>query len=234
MIILGGIHLKESLHNGHRQRLKNRFLQEGLHNFEEHEILQLILFYAIPYKDTNELAHQLINKYGSLSKVVEADPKDLIKINGISEHSAILLNLLPHFIRRYMADRGKEKLSLDSSKKAGEFACNLYYGISYEVFYVICLDIQHNLLHYEIVHEGTIDEAPIYPRLIVESALRHKAHSIILSHNHPGGTLDVSQADINATKKIKSALAPIEIEVMDHIIIADNRYISFTEQRIIV
>ncbi|KOA18071.1 hypothetical protein CLHOM_35840 [Clostridium homopropionicum DSM 5847] len=226
--------MKKSLHNGHRQRLKNRFLQEGLQSFEDHEVLQLILFYAIPYKDTNEIAHKLINKFGSLSKVVEANPKDLEKISGISEHSSILISLFPHFIRKYMADRGKEKLSLDSSKKAGEFACSLYYGISYEVFYVICLDAQHNLLHYEIVHEGTIDEAPIYPRLIVESALRHKAHSIILSHNHPGETMNISESDINATKRIISALAPIEIDVIDHIIIAGNRYISFSEQKIIV
>lgn len=226
--------MQEPLHTGHRQRLKNRFLLEGLQNFEDHEVLQLILFYSIPYKDTNELAHQLINTFGSLSKVVEANPKDLEKVIGISEHSAILLSLLPHFFRKYMADRGKEKLSLDSSKKAGEFACGLYYGISYEVFYVVCLDAQHNLLHYEIVHEGTIDEAPIYPRLIVESALRHKAHSVILSHNHPGGTLNISEPDINATKRIISALAPIEIDVIDHIIIAGNRYISFSEQKIIV
>lgn len=226
--------MKESLHLGHRQRLKNRFLQEGLQNFEDHEVLQLMLFYAIPYKDTNELAHQLINKFGSLSKVVEANPKDLEKVSGISEHSAILLSIIPHFFRKYMADRQKKKLNLDSSKKAGEFACSLYYGISYEVFYVICLDAQHNLLHYEIVHEGTIDEAPIYPRLIVESALRHKAHSVILSHNHPGGTSNISEADINATKRIISALAPIEIDVIDHIISVGNSYISFREQKIIV
>lgn len=224
----------ESLHNGHRQRLKNRFLNEGLHNFEDHEILQLILFYAIPLKDTNELAHLLINKFGSLSRVVEADFKDLVNLDGISEHSAILLSMLPQFFRRYTADRRKERISIDSSKKAGDFACNLYYGIKYEVFYVICLDSKNKLLHYEIIHEGTINEAPIYPRLIVESALRHKAHSVILSHNHPGGTLEASQADIDATNKIISALKPIEIEVVDHIIVGGDKYTSFREQRIIL
>lgn len=222
--------MEESLHNGHRQRLKKRFLHEGLQNFEDHEILQLILFYAIPMKDTNELAYLLLDKYGSLSKVVEADPKDLVKIDGISEHSAILLNILPQFYIRYKTDRGKEKICLDTSKKSGEFIGNLYYGISYEVVYILCLDVQHNLIHYEILHEGTIDEALIYPRLVVESALRHKAHSIILSHNHPGGTFDISEADIAATNKISSALRTIDIDVMDHIIITGDKYISFTEQ----
>lgn len=230
---IGGVCLEESLHNGHRQRLKKRFLQEGLQNFEDHEILQLILFYAIPMKDTNELAHLLLEKYGSISKVVEADPKDLVKIDGISEHSAILLNILPQFYIRYKTDRGKERICLDSLKKAGEFIRNLYYGISYEIVYILCLDVQHNLIHYEILHEGTIDEASIYPRLVVESALRHKAHSIILSHNHPGGTLDISKADIDATKRIISALSPIEIDVMDHIIITGDRYISFAEQGVL-
>lgn len=230
---IGGFMIRQSMYSGHRQRLKNRFLHEGLHNFEDHEVLELLLFYAIPCKDTNELAHELINRYGSLSKVIEADPKDLERVIGISEHSAILISLLPHFFRKYMADREKEKLSLDTSKKAGEFACRLYYGISYEVFYVICLDAKHKLIHYEIVHKGTIDEAPIYPRLIVESALRHKAHSVILSHNHPGGTTDISEADINATKKIISALNPIEIEVVDHIVVVENEYISFSEKNLL-
>lgn len=225
--------MKESLHDGHRKRLKKRFLDEGLKNFEDHEILQLILFYAIPIKDTNELAHILIDKYGSLSKVIEADPKDLVRIDGISEHSAILLNLLPQFYIRYKTDRGKEKTCLDSSKKAGEFIRNLYYGISYEVVYILCLDAQYNLIHYEILHEGTIDEALIYPRLAVESALRHKALSIILSHNHPGGTPVISQADIAATKKISNALNAIDIEIMDHVIIAGDRYISFKEQGVL-
>jgi len=221
------------MHEGHRERLKNRFLTEGLDGFEQHQILELLLFYVIPRKDTNPLAHQLIEKYGSLSSVLEADHKDLASMSGVGNNTAALLSLIPSLARLYFKDKWGDKPVLNSSSKAGEYAVSLFAGRNYEVFYVICLDAQNRVNYAALVHEGTINEAPVYPRLIVETALRHQANSVILAHNHPGGSLKPSSADIEVTKKIISALEAIAIGVVDHIIVAGNGYTSFKEKSIL-
>ena len=217
------------MHEGHRKRLKMRFLKDGLDSFEPHQVLELLLFYSIPRKDTNELAHELLKKYGSLSGVFEADPKDLAQISGIGENTAYLLSLIPQLARRYSNDKWGDKPELNSSTKAGNFAVSLFGGRTYEVFYIICLDSQNRVNYSELVHEGTINEAPVYPRVLVEAAIRHKANSVILAHNHPGGTLNPSRADIEATRTICTALESISIKVVDHIIVCGEKYYSFAE-----
>ncbi|HOQ01763.1 MAG TPA: DNA repair protein RadC [Acetivibrio clariflavus] len=217
------------MHEGHRKRLKMRFLKEGLDSFEPHQVLELLLFYSIPRKDTNELAHKLLERYGSLSGVFDADIKDIVKIQGIGENTAFLLNLIPHLARKYYNDKWGPKPELNSSSKAGNYAISLFAGRNYEAFYIICLDAQNRVNYSELVHEGTINEAPVYPRLLVEAAIRHKANSVILAHNHPGGTLTPSRADIEATKTICTALESISIKVIDHIIVCGDKYYSFAE-----
>lgn len=222
------------MHTGHRKRLKNRFLEEGLDSFEPHQVLELLLFFSIPRRDTNEIAHKLLKKFGSLSGVFEADIKELVKVEGIGENSAFLISMIPHLSRRYLNDKWRDKPELNSSSKAGEYAISLFAGRTYEVFYVICLDAQNRVNYAALVHEGTINEAPIYPRIIVETALRHKANSVILAHNHPGGSLNPSRGDIEATKVIKNALESISIKVVDHIIVCGERYVSFAERGLLV
>jgi DNA repair protein RadC len=222
------------LHTGHRKRLKNRFLEEGLDSFEPHQVLELLLFFSIPRRDTNEIAHKLLKKFGSLSGVFEADIKELVKVEGIGENSAFLISMIPQLSRRYLNDKWRDKPELNSSSKAGEYAISLFAGRTYEVFYVICLDAQNRVNYAALVHEGTINEAPIYPRIIVETALRHKANSVILAHNHPGGSLNPSRGDIEATKVIKNALESISIKVVDHIIVCGERYVSFAERGLLV
>ncbi|NLI57869.1 MAG: DNA repair protein RadC [Clostridium sp.] len=222
------------MHTGHRKRLKNRFLEEGLDSFEPHQVLELLLFFSIPRRDTNEIAHKLLKKFGSLSGVFEADIKELVKVEGIGENSAFLISMIPQLSRRYLNDKWRDKPELNSSSKAGEYAISLFAGRTYEVFYVICLDAQNRVNYAALVHEGTINEAPIYPRIIVETALRHKANSVILAHNHPGGSLNPSRGDIEATKVIKNALESISIKVVDHIIVCGERYVSFAERGLLV
>lgn len=221
------------MHRGHRERVKNRFLNEGLDSFEDHQVLELLLFYSIPMRDTNEIAHTLIKQYGSLSAVLEADVADLMTVPGIGKNSAVFLSLMPSIARRYFKDRWGDKPQLNSTTKAGEYLVSLFAGRSYELFYIICLDAQNRVNHAALVHEGTIDQATVYPRLVVEAALRHQSHSVLISHNHPGGTLRPSAADIEVTKLIKSALEPISIRVLDHIIVAGDRYFSFADSGLI-
>jgi len=225
--------MEKKLHEGHRQRVKSRYLSEGLDAFEDHQILEMLLFFSIPMKDTNELAHKMIIEFGSLAGLFEADPKDICKRCGVSENTAILVSLIPSLARRYFKDKWGDKPVLDSSTKAGEYAVSLFAGRTYENFFVICLNSQNRVNYAALVHEGTINEAPVYPRLIVETALRHQANSIILAHNHPGGSMQPSGADINVTKKIVTALEAISISVVDHIIVAGEKYYSFAEKGVI-
>ncbi|MDI9514482.1 MAG: DNA repair protein RadC [Clostridiaceae bacterium] len=222
----------ENIHKGHRERVRDRFMEEGLDSFKDHEVLELLLFYCVRQKDTNELAHRMLKEYGTLHDLLEAHPRDIARRCGVSINTATLISLCVPLARRYMKRKWGNRPVLNSSSRAGEYALSLFAGRVYEAFFAICLDSQNRVNHAALVHEGTINEAPVYPRIIVETALRHKANSVILAHNHPGGSLKPSVADIEVTKKIYSALLPISIRVVDHIIIAGERYTSFAEQGI--
>ncbi len=173
-----------AIHGGHRNRVKERYLDEGLDGFQDHEIVEFLLFYCIPMKDTNELAHRMIKEFGNLHDLLEADPRDIARRCDISLNTAILVSLIAPLSRRYLKQKWGDRPVVNSSSKAGNYAMTLFAGRIYECFFVICLDSQNRVNHAALVHEGTINEAPVYPRLIVETALRHKANSIILSHNH--------------------------------------------------
>ena len=225
--------MEKKLHEGHRQRVKDRYLAEGLDSFTDHQVLEMLLFYCIPMKDTNELAHKIINEFGTLAGLFEADPKDIRERCGVSENTSIMVSLVPSLSRRYLKTKWGDKPVLSSSSKAGEYAISLFAGRTYEAFFLICMDAQNRVIHADLVHEGTINEAPVYPRMIVEAALRHKANSVVLAHNHPGGGLQPSNADIEVTQRITAALETISISIIDHIIVAGNKYVSFAEKGLI-
>lgn len=218
------------MHNGHRERVRKRFLNEGLDNFEPHEVLELLLYYAVPRRDTNELSHKLLKKYGSLSAVLEASVSDLEKNGGLSQSTAVLMSLIPHLSRRYMQDRWGNRPIIGDSTAAGEYCVSLAAGRLYEVFYVICMDKQRRVIRAEIVFEGTVDETPAYPRHIVETVLRYNAQNVILMHNHPSGSLQPSGADIEVTKRVVTVLEAMDINVVDHIIVAGERFTSFADR----
>ncbi len=225
--------MEKKLHEGHRQRVKSRYLAEGLDAFEDHQVLEMLLFFCIPMKDTNELAHKMIREFGSLAGLFEADPKDIRRRCEVSENTAILVSLIPSLSRRYFKGKWGDKPSLNSSSRAGDYAVSLFAGRIYEAFFVICLDGQNRVNYAAMVHEGTLNEVSVYPRLIVEAVLRHQSNSVILAHNHPGGSLNPSQDDLDITRKIVSALEPLSIKVMDHIIVAGDKYMSFKERKLL-
>lgn len=224
--------MAKNIHSGHRERVRERFMEEGLDSFKDHEILELLLYYCVRQRDTNALAHRMLMEYGTLHDLLEAHPRDIARRCKVSLNTATLISLCVPLARRYMNRKWGERPVLNSSFKAGEYAMTLFAGRIYEAFFAICLDSQNRVNHAALVHEGTINEAPVYPRLIVETALRHKASSVILAHNHPGGSLKPSVADIEVTKKIYAALKSISINVVDHIIVAGQNYTSFAEHGI--
>lgn len=217
-------------HKGHRDRVKKRFVNEGLDAFEDHQVLELLLFYAVPQKDTNDLAHRMIDEFGSLAGLFNASTADISRRCGVSENTAILVGMIPSLARRYSAGKNTDKKKLNTVEAAGEHAASLFVGREYENFAVICLDSQKRRIHSAMVHEGTVSEVPVFPRLIVEFCLRHKAHSIFLAHNHPGGSATPSRDDIAVTQTIIDALRPIDIAVNDHFIVADGAWVSMKQQ----
>lgn len=222
------------MHEGHRERLKNRFFKEGLANFAPHEVLELLLTFAIPQKDVNPIGHALLAHFGSLSAVLEAAPEELMRVSGIGRNSAALLSMMPQLFGYYQRDRLREKPLLRNLQQAGEYCKSLFHGNKTESFYLVCLNAQGELIAPVLLHGGTIDEAVIYPRTVVEAALRHNAHAVLLSHNHPGGSLLPSRGDYEATRVVAEALAAIDIRVIDHIIVANGSIASMAQSRILV
>jgi len=222
------------LHLGHRQRLRERFLHEGLAGFADHQVLELILFYAIPRGDTNEIAHRLMRHFGRLSAVFDARVSDLQKVPGVGQQSAILIHTLPALMRRYHTDRiVRDAPILNSAEAVSNYLRPLMSGRTREVFYVLCLDSRLRVKFPAQISEGTVKDAYVHPRVVVEAALAHHASAVVLAHNHPSGHLQPSQADHNLTEQLVRALAVIDINVLDHVIIADDESYSFAEMGVL-
>lgn len=217
------------MHENHRDRLKNRFLAEGLDAFEPHNILELLLFYSIPQKDTNEIAHALIERFGSLSEVFDAPFDELIETPGIKSHSATLLKLIPALSRRYMLDKNHGDEPLSSMDKIGTYLVDKYFGINVETVYLLMLDNKYGVIDCVKLHEGSVNSAAITLRRLMELALYRRASMVVLAHNHPSGVPIPSSDDIFTTREIKRAFDIMEIKMLGHILVAGNQYINIMD-----
>lgn len=221
------------VHDGHRDRMKNKLLEQGLDVFDDHNVLELLLFYSMPRKDTNPLAHELLNSFGSLEAVFEAPTEELSKINGIGENTVTLLKLIPEVSRRYVIDKNRFDDILDSSKKAGEYLVARYMYERDEVVYVLCLDSKCKVICCKELFRGVANSAEISVRKIAELALAKNATSVIISHNHTSGIALPSMEDEITTKRIKTALSSMGITLSDHIVVADDDFISMADSGIL-
>jgi len=216
----------KSVHAGHRERLRERLRKEGLSSFSEHEVLELLLTYAIPQRDVNPLAHELIARFGSLSNVLNADESELMRVSGVGSRAALLLSMMPQLMRYYQLNALGEKPVITNFAQAKAYCQPLFLGAREELAYMVCLSQSGRVLHLALMHTGTIDEITLYPRSIVETAIRHNAHSVVLAHNHPGGTAEPSQADQDTTRKLADVLKGINIHFVDHLIFAGESVYS--------
>jgi len=218
-----------SIHDGHRKRLREQFLEHGLDTFADHQALELLLSFAIPRRDVNPIAHGLMNHFGSFSKVFEASPQDLMEVPGVGEHAITLIRLVTETGRRYQLDRGKEDLILSDTKRMGNFVAPLFHGITDEVVYLVCLDGSLRVTHYEKMAEGSVNALSFSIRRAVEIALKRKAVYVVLAHNHPSGLAIPNVTDMSTTEQLTQALAPLGIRLADHIIVAGDDFVSMRD-----
>ena len=219
--------MADNLHSGHRERLRARLLERGItKTTPHHEILEFILFYSIPRKDTNELAHALINRFGSLTGVFDAPEEELMKIKGISKNTVTLLKLFIPIAKIYIDEKLNPPKDFRNIDEVGLYLLKKYIGYTNEVLTVISLNANGKMLSYDIVAEGGLTEVSASKRQIAEIAIRNRAHCIVLCHNHPGATAVPSAADLALTTIVQESLLSVGIELLDHIILSDDDYVS--------
>ena len=216
---------------GHRCRLRERFLKSGLAGFHDHEVLELLLTFAIPRKDVKTIAKNLLNEFGNnLASVFDAPAEALQRVEGIGENAAVLVGLMPRLFESYQSSRWVRHETFGSTEAAVSYLQALLGTQRNEVFCVLALDSQNRLIAVERVQKGSVNRTAVFPRLVVEASLKHRATAVILAHNHPGGGPLPSAADRQLTQRLKKILGDLDIVVHDHIIIAgDNQFYSFAQ-----
>lgn len=213
------------MHENHRDRVKKRFLEEGLDNFEPHNVLELLLFYAIPQKDTNELAHLLIDRFGSLDKVFDAPIEELKKVPGIKDHSATLIKMIPALARRYAVEQNnKQELVFNNIDTMGQYFVSRYIGVNVETVLLLLLDNKFNAIDCVKIHEGSVNSCEITVRKLTEHAFRSQASMAVLAHNHPSGLAIPSSADLYTTQQLRTALNFLGVKLLAHIVVAGENY----------
>ena len=213
---------------GHRNRVRERYLNTGLDTFQDYEALELLLFYAIPRKDTKSTAKNLISRFGSLPAVLDATLEELTEA-GLSPNAAILLKLVPDMNRYYAVKTDGAGQKVHSTSDAGKILCAMFRHEQTESVRLLCLNAGGKVLKLALLNEGDINAVHFSVRKIVETALSAKAVSVILAHNHPGGTLTPSREDLDATNSAKAALSTVGIQLLDHLIISGDNYCSLRE-----
>jgi len=217
---------------GHRQRIKTKYGKSGLNGWLDYEVLELVLSYAIPRKDTKSIARELLLRFKSINGVLDADNRDLQSINGISKHTALFLNLLKDVSVLYMEERMFRRDLLSSPQVVYDYLKVSLKGLMDEGFKMLFLDNRNQLIAMETLKNGTVNQAIVFPRKIVERALYYNAVGVLVAHNHPSGSLEPSQEDQEVTKDIREALKTVDIALLDHIIIGGNEFFSFKENKI--
>lgn len=215
-----------SMHDGHRARLKQRFLEDNIDGFTDVQALELLLFYAVPRKDTNPIAHALLERFGTLSQVLEASFEELCKVPGISEHAALLLHLTTAMGRRYQVDKTAHMTILPTMEQCADFIVPRFHGRKLETVFLLGLDAKCKVLGCKELGEGGINSANISIRRIVETAIAMGASSVVLAHNHPSGIAVPSKEDVMTTRLVSAALELVDVKLMDSIVVADGDYVS--------
>ncbi len=221
-------------HEGHRGRLKERFRKDGLDSFEPHNVLELLLFYANPRSDTNVIAHRLMERFGSLDAVFDAPFGELCAVKGVGENAATLIMMVPQLTRRYVTEKAEVRNATAGPDDVGEYVLPRFLGLAEERLMLVSLNNMGKITACCTVAEGSIDSVSVSVRKIVETALRYRANKAVLAHNHPNGFAVPSEDDVAMTMNIRKALSTVGIELVDHLIVAHDDYVSMRDSGIFI
>jgi DNA repair protein RadC len=206
--------------------MRQRFEQQGDDGFHDHELLEMLLSCALPRVNTNPIAHELLQTFGSVTGVLDAPSAELMKVPGM------LLRLLPGLCRRYYSEQ-QNHVILDSSEKCGAYLTPRFIGRRVETVFLVCTDAKCRVLGCQLLHAGSVNSAEVNSRKVVETALRFNAAAAVLAHNHPGGMALPSQEDLSTTQRLQQALAAVGVRLLDHIIVADGDFVSLADSGIL-
>ena len=220
---------QEIKHDGHHDRMRERIETNGISSLQSHEILEYLLYAFIPRKNTNDIAHALINKFGSISGVLNADEKALLEVDGMTKNAALFLASLPEIFRAYLKDLDAEKLNLSGRGVIRNYIGSELYGLPYEQIVAVALDSKDRFIACERIAKGNGSSVIVNVREIVSFAMKHNAVAIVIAHNHPSGTINPSQADIDLTVEAYNTLSKIGVTLQDHFIFSGSKFYSFTD-----
>ena len=225
----------KNLGEGHRERLRKRYIKSGLEGFNDYEVLELLLTYSIARKDVKPIAKELIEKFGTIDEIAKSDVKSLLEVDGIGEGSAVFLKLIGDIALTLYREKieNKDILTIKSKNNLLSYLRGEIGHSPREEFKILFLDISNKLIASETLFSGTIDKSAIYPREIVERVIKNRAKSVIFAHNHPSGNISPSKKDIELTQYMYDSLKLLEIRLLDHIIVTKNSYFSFLEEGLI-
>lgn len=219
--------MTENIHKGHRNRLKEEIISaEQLQDKSPNKLLEMLLFYGIPRQDTAGISKQLLQTFGDISGVFDADIEDLIKIKGMTRNAASLIKLMRPVCRSYVLSKFKFKETLKSHEEIGNYILAKYFGLSRECFSLLCLNRLGKVISFEVIMYGNVDSVGISIRTVLQKVLKCEATAVVIAHNHPSGVAVPSMMDIEVTKEIKNALRVVSVSLVDHIIVADDDYVS--------
>ena len=226
--------LAEDKNAGHRERLRNRFEKSEFEGFNDYEVLEFMLTYAITRKDTKAVSKNLFNRFGTLKEILSADIKELKQIDGLGGQSAIFIKAINEFIKFYFEHQvEKNEIQFTTLEQTVTYFNAVIGNYKNEVVKVLYLNSENKMIHTELISEGTVNESYLNPRRILETALKYKTTSVIVAHNHPGGVSEPSENDNIITQKIAEVLKLVGIDLQDHIIIASEGFYSYRKQGIL-
>ncbi len=220
-------------YHGHRQRLRSRFLQGGAGALQDYELLELLLTYAIPRADIKPLAKELLKHFGSFPGILDASPQTLMEEAGLKEASAVLIRLVKACAEHYLKEEVLARPRISSLSALVDYCRTAMGGLGDEQFRVIFLNSQNEIIAVKVVQEGTVNQTVVYPRKVLELALKHKATGLILVHNHPSGNVTPSAADLELTRSLVKASRALNLTVHDHLIISRHGYFSLAEKNML-
>ncbi len=224
--------LPDHSHNFHRKHMRERFYEAGFKGMPDHNVLEMLLYFGIPRKDTNDIAHELINRFGSYADVLEADRHDLMKVKGMTETAACLIKMIVPFYSRYEDNLHDRNPTLDNPEAIADFLRPKYYeGSCRERVFVLCYDNLNHLIACRLLSEGDINSAAFDIREFGRIVLETNCSSVILSHNHPHSISLPSKDDIRVTKAVISLLDMLKVTLKDHIIVSDDSHTSLAEHK---